>query len=66
MEIEYRHVIFSRIYEIPCFFGITETDIAEFLLSYYQNKGVFGFGAEFTLAKKLISTERLGRKHTSE
>ena len=50
MEIEYRHAIFSRIYEIPCFFGITETDIAEFLLSYYQNKGVFWFGAEFTLA----------------
>ena len=53
MEVEHRQAIFPRIYEILCFFGITETDMVEFLLSYYQNKGVLRFGVKCILIENL-------------
>ena len=60
MEKEYRHAIFPWIYRISCFFRITERDIAEFFLSYYQNKVVFGLGLMY-IDRKLVFCGNIGK-----
>ena len=63
MEIEYRHAFFRRIYGNPCFFRTTKTDIAAFLLSYYQDKGLFAFSVKYIFTENLYLRKNLEGNH---
>ena len=66
IEIEYRHATFPRINGIPCFFGITETDIAVYLCSYYQDKDAFWFAVKHILTENIYPRKDSEDNHMSQ